>query len=110
MSGLPKTSLKRRCCYYKSLNRTLNSVTFKVRGQNGANLNVHMHMLLFEGVYSDPLQTAVAPRFHEIPEPADNDVADVVAKIATRVIALLRRLGYLDQSPEMVFRPDPIIQ
>ena len=39
------------------------------------------------------------PRFHRLDAPTDDDIARLLAKVARRVVALLRRRGRLDEEP-----------
>jgi hypothetical protein len=62
-------------------------------------LNLHFHSVIPDGVFVEP---AGAPpgaplAFHELPAPEDQQVEALLGKIATRLFALLRRRGRLDE-------------
>jgi len=61
-------------------------------------LNHHIHALVADGLFEldpdDPDDKR--PRFHRLDTPTDDDVTRLLAKIARRVVALLRRSGRLD--------------
>ncbi|MBM4253990.1 MAG: hypothetical protein FJ146_18640, partial [Deltaproteobacteria bacterium] len=46
------------------------------------------------------------PRFIAFEPPTDQEVCDVVEKIATKTIKFLRKKGYLQEEGEEVLRPD----
>jgi hypothetical protein len=67
------------------------AVTAIQRFGSGLNLNVHLHTLVLDGVFTtDASGTA---RFDPAPPPSDHEVARLVATIARRVERLLRRRG-----------------
>jgi len=69
------------------------AVTAIQRFGSGLNLNVHLHTLVLDGVFTtDATGTA---RFDPAPPPTDHEVARLVATIARRVERLLRRRGLL---------------
>ena len=74
----------------------LKSLAFKLRGQNGLNLNIHLHMLFIEGVWLE--QHDKKPKFIKVKSPTDEQILLVVARISHRIIRLLRKEGYLDQN------------
>jgi hypothetical protein len=73
------------------------SVTLVQRFGGSANLNLHFHTLMIEGVYADQGEGAV---FHALPAPSNDEVKDVLAKIRSRVVRCLRRKGFLDSESE----------
>ena len=66
------------------------SVTAIQRFGGSANLNVHFHALLFDGVYTRPSPTT-RPRFYRLPPPTDADIAQLVRRLHRRVGRLLIR-------------------
>src|SRR5690606_20279507 len=74
------------------------SVTFVQRFDSALRLNVHLHVLVLDGVYlrepDEPLG------FHQLPEPSAEDVANVAERTARRIQRLLEKLG---------LRPDPAL-
>jgi Putative transposase len=71
------------------------------------NLNVHIHSLVLDGVFTRSTPTA-APVFHALPAPTDAKVAEVLGKFHHRVQRLLRRRGRL---PEEESSPtDPVAE
>ena len=68
------------------------SITAIQRFGGSANLNVHFHALLFDGVYTRATPTA-RPVFHRLPPPTDADIAVLLARVQRRVRGLLSRRG-----------------
>jgi Putative transposase/Transposase zinc-binding domain len=68
------------------------AVTFVQRfGSAAANLNVHFHSLVLDGVYE--VTDAGPIRFHPLPPPDDDEVARVVVATARRLARLLEARG-----------------
>jgi hypothetical protein len=67
-------------------------VTAIQRFGGSANLNVHSHALLFDGVYTRASATA-RPVFHRLPPPTDADIAALLARVQRRVERLVVRRG-----------------
>jgi hypothetical protein len=85
--GAPSRSQSARC----------GAVSFLQRFGSSLELNFHIHSLLPDGVFTRPGGDPDArPKFHELAPPADADVKWLLARIAERVTALLRRRGRLD--------------
>jgi hypothetical protein len=68
------------------------SVTAIQRFGGAANLNVHFHALIFDGVYTRATPTA-RPLFHRLPPPTDTDIAATLTRLHRRVRRLLARRG-----------------
>ena len=60
---------------------------------SAANLNIHLHCLVLDGVYR--CDTEGAPVFVEVPVPTDEALQAVLHKIITRLMKLLTRKGCL---------------
>jgi len=69
------------------------AVTLIQRFESAANLNIHLHRLVLDGVYRRG--TDGAPEFVEVPAPTDEALQSVLHKIITRTMKLLTRLGVL---------------
>jgi len=82
-------------------------VTVIQRFGGGLNLNVHFHTLVLEGVFTATDDGGV--RFHPLPAPTDEEVARVLATVATRVRRLLRRRG-LEAGEGRDLPPDPLAE
>jgi len=82
------------------------AITFIQRSGSALNAALHLHILSLDGAYATSAIEGVAPRFHALTGPSDEDVGLVVEKIAKRSVKLLRRHGYLDSDGEFVMRPD----
>ncbi len=67
-------------------------VTFVQRFGSALNLNVHFHTVAFDGVFS---VAGPVPVFYQLRGPTDEEVADIITKLADDVIAALRQRGYL---------------
>ena len=81
-------------------------MTFVQRFGSALNVNVHFHALLLDGVYVDDSTTA-APRFVEARRPDDSDVKSLVETIATRVLRLLVKRGFMDDEE---LAPSPLVE
>ena len=74
------------------------SVTLVQRFGGSANLNIHFHTLMIEGVYREENEKTF---FHELAAPSNEDVKQVLSQIQKRVVRALRRRGYVvDRNPE----------
>ena len=72
------------------------AVTFVQRFGSAANLNVHFHAIVLNGVYAaDP---EGRPRFHELLPPEDAEVLQVTTLIAGGVLAMIRRRELEDEA------------
>ena len=69
------------------------AVTLIQRFGSAANLNIHLHCLVLDGVYKRGIDAA--PKFVEVPEPTDEALQAVLHKIITRTTNLLTRRGVL---------------
>ena len=69
------------------------AVTLIHRFGSAANLNIHLHCLVLDGVYRRGIDGA--PEFVEVPQPTDEALLAVLQKIITRVMKLLTRRGVL---------------
>jgi hypothetical protein len=58
---------------------------------SAANLNIHLHGLVLDGVYRRGIDGA--PKFVEVPEPTDEALQSVLHKIITRTMKLLTGPG-----------------
>ena len=78
------------------------SVTFVQRFGSALNLNPHFHVLMLDGVYVSA-ENADGPIFVPAPALGDEDVQQIIATAAKRMVRLLQRRGILDdaQSDEL---------
>ena len=60
---------------------------------SAANLNIHLHCLVLDGVYRRGVDGA--SEFVEVPEPSDEALQTVLHKIIIRLMKLLTRRGVL---------------
>ena len=78
------------------------SVTLVQRFGGSANLNIHFHTLMMEGVYREEEDGKAI--FHELPAPTNEEIQALLTKIQMRVVRALLRLGKLspneNSSPE----------
>ena len=65
---------------------------------SAANLNIHLHCLVLDGVYQSG---EGVPVFHEIPAPSIDELQSLLAKIITRIMRLLTRQGHLIEEQGM---------
>ena len=68
-------------------------VTLIQRFGSSLNLNVHLHMLILDGVYTTRSDGTV--RFHQVNAPTQNQLENLLAKLISRIITKLERLGLL---------------
>ena len=69
------------------------AVTLIQRFGSAANLNIHLHCLVLDGVYRRGIDGA--PEFVEVPEPTDEALQAVLHKITTRTMKMLTCRGVL---------------
>lgn len=74
------------------------AVTFVQRGGSlAANLHVHFHSVVPDGLFARDAQRAW--RFHPLPPPTDEDVVAIARRIARRVARHLARLAAEEEAP-----------
>jgi hypothetical protein len=76
------------------------AVTLIQRFGSAANLNIHLHCLVLDGVY---LKRDGAEFFHEAAAPTVEELEALLAKIITRTMRLLTRLGALIEEPDQTY-------
>jgi hypothetical protein len=80
------------------------AVTLIQRFGSAANLNIHLHCLVLDGVYRSG--TDGAPEFVEVPAPTDEALQAVLHKIITRMMKLLTRRGVLVEEQGQTYMAD----
>jgi hypothetical protein len=80
------------------------SVTLIQRFGSAANLNIHLHCLVLDGVYRRGIDGT--PEFVEVPEPTDEALQSVLHKIITRMMKLLTRQGVLVEEEGSTYMAD----
>jgi len=82
-------------------------ISFTQRWGGALNLNIHLHILALDGVYT---LVNDKPVFHQIHSIKDNDIADIITNISSRVITHLIKKGNLNKDGEIVNNPllDPL--
>jgi len=73
------------------------AVTLIQRFRSAANLNIHLHCLVLDGVYRRP---DGEPVFVQADSPTDEDLQALLHKIITRLMKLLTRRGVLVEEEE----------
>ena len=76
------------------------AVTLIQRFGSAANLNIHLHCLVLDGVYLNRDGAAV---FHEAAAPSIDELEAVLLKIIARTMRTLTRLGALIEEPEVSY-------
>ncbi len=79
------------------------SVTFIQRFGSAANLNLHAHVVVLDGVFAEDDTGEL--RFHQAEAPRDEEIAALLAKIRTRILRHLDKQGLLDDDQGRV---DPL--
>jgi hypothetical protein len=74
------------------------AVTLIQRFGSAANLNIHLHCLVLDGVYRT---CEGGPVFHAVPAPTMEALQALLVKIITRILRLLTRQGYLIEEQGM---------
>ena len=72
------------------------AVMFVQRFGSSANLHVHFHAIVIDGVYAAGPEGR--PEFHELSPPEDADVLHATALIASWVVDMIRRRGLEDEA------------
>jgi hypothetical protein len=80
------------------------AVTLIQRFGSAANLNIHLHCLVLDGVYR--CDTEGDPVFVEVPAPTDEVLKTVLHKIITRMMKLLTRKGVLVEEQGQTYMAD----
>ena len=78
------------------------AISFTQRFGSALNLNVHLHILFLDGVYT---MVDEKPVFRNLLGISNDEVEETIAAIATKVIKYLQKQGYLDQDGEIVANP-----
>ena len=73
------------------------AVTFVQRFGGSLNLNVHMHVVVLDGVFVRDADHGVV--FHAAPPPTLVDLEAIVRRVGDRALAWFRRRGLLDERP-----------
>ena len=79
------------------------AVTLIQRFGSAANLNIHLHCLVLDGVYR---RTEGEPVFQAARAPSRDELAALLAKIIERLLKMLTRLGYLVEEQGMTYMAD----
>jgi Putative transposase/Transposase zinc-binding domain len=80
------------------------AVTFVQRFGGALNLNIHFHLLSFDGVYM--ADEGGRPEFHELPPPEDAEVVRLTTLVASRILSLIERRG-LKEGADALSQNDP---
>ena len=80
------------------------AVTLIQRFGSAANLNIHLHCLVLDGVYRRGIDGT--PEFVEVPEPTDEALQSVLHKIITRTMKLLTCRGVLVEEQGSTYMAD----
>src|SRR5262249_62397713 len=78
------------------------AVTLIQRFGSAANLNIHLHCLVLDGVYLSRDGAAV---FHEAAALTVEELEVLLAKIITRTMRILTRLGAVIEEPGRIYLP-----
>ena len=79
------------------------SVTLIQRFGSAANLNIHLHCLVLDGVYR---RTEGEPVFDAARAPTGDELAGLLEQIVARLMKLLTRSGYLVEEQGMTWRAE----
>ena len=79
------------------------AVTLIQRFGSAANLNIHLHCLVLDGVYRI---TEGAPAFHPVPAPTAEQLQVLLTRIMRRLMKFLTRKGFLIEEQGMSYLAD----
>ena len=79
------------------------AVTLIQRFGSAANLNIHLHCLVLDGIYRSTGDEAL---FHEARAPNGDELQGLLEKIVMRLMRLLTRRGYLVEQQGMTYLTD----
>lgn len=94
------TDLLKRTGFTVASGAKTGAVTLIQRFGSALNLNIHFHMLFFDGVYSFG---RARPKFHRTPRPAPHEIEKLPHRTGQRVARLLERGGLLVRDPDHDF-------
>jgi hypothetical protein len=92
-----QTNLAHRAGLTASAGARTGVVTLIQRFGSALNLNVHLHMLILDGVYTLEQN---APRFHHVGAPDPQALERLLNRLVRRIVRRLTRDGLLIQDPE----------
>ncbi len=84
----------------KRTQATTGAVTLIQRFGSAANLNIHLHGLVLDGVYDT---TGEVPIFHPVRAPTPEQLNTLLNQIIRRLMKLLTRQGYLVEEQDRIF-------
>jgi hypothetical protein len=85
-------SLRRRAKFTSKGKTKCGAVVFIQRFGDDLRLNLHFHILAFDGVYAENPEGFIV--FHPVAPPSDKEMEVVTQHIARRIERLMKRLGY----------------
>ena len=86
---------RRRCGFRGRYSAHSGAVCMVQRFGSALNLNVHLHALVLDGVYTTT--PAGAPQWHAAPSLTDQDVSQLCIRIRNRVLRILEKRGLLEE-------------
>ena len=90
------------------------SVTFVQHFGSALQLTPHFHLIAFDGVFETQgcLEHSLTPKFHELKAPSDEEIAELLLRVVKKIIAYLRKSGYLAELGDEVIQEnmDPRLQ
>jgi hypothetical protein len=84
----------------KRIQADTGAVTLVQRFGSAANLNIHLHCLVLDGVYRS---TEGVPVFHAVRAPTAGQLQALLMRIIKRIMKLLTRIGYLIEEQGMAY-------
>jgi hypothetical protein len=79
------------------------AVTLIQRFGSAANLNIHLHCLVLDGVYRT---TEGVPAFHPVPAPTAEELQALLTRLMKRLMKFLTRKGFLIEEQSMSYLAD----
>ena len=95
-----ETDLIHRAGFTRKSGAKSGIITLIQRFGSALNLNVHLHMIVLDGVYTFDND---APRFHSVNAPTPADMQELLARIFRRTVRQLERDGVLIQDSEQPY-------
>ena len=76
------------------------AVTLIQRFGSALNLNVHLHILVLDGVYETSEDSAIAPVFRRVPAPTGAQLQRLLERMSQRIGRYLERSGWLQRADD----------
>ena len=83
------------------------TVTFLQRFGSAANLHLHAHVIVLDGVFTEAANGHLS--FHPAQPPSEVELADLLARVRTRILSHFKRRGLLDADHDLFGEQAPVL-